>query len=110
MGPTQYSAAGGPLFSLLVLVGVVLLCRWVFSTRGRDERAAKQRARALSRGDYGLLVPVATVRTQLDAELLRDVLAEGGVRATVSDGELAGEKVLLVFRGDEDRAKALVAS
>ncbi|MCW2621963.1 MAG: hypothetical protein JWL64_1565 [Frankiales bacterium] len=112
VGPHQYSNAAGPLIGLIALGVLVLLCRWVFSTKTRDERVARRRAQALaaarSRGDFGLLVPVATVRTADDAELLRTVLAEGGIRATVSTDDPQAQ-VVLVFRRDEARARALVA-
>ena len=50
----------------------------MFSTKTRDERTARRLAAlAVPRGgDYGLLVPIATVRTRADAEMLRAVLRE----------------------------------
>jgi hypothetical protein len=106
VGPRQYDSIGGPLLVLVVLLALVLICRWVFSTTDRDRRAAKARAALLSRGDFGLLVPIATVRTVDDAEALREVLAAQGIRATVSDD--SGVRTVLVFRRDEDRARSLV--
>ena len=87
---------------------IILLCRWTFSTGHRDQRTAKRLEKARSRGDYGLLVPVATVRTAADAELLRDVLRDAGIRGTVADGEQPPERVVLVFRRDADAARSLV--
>lgn len=110
MGPTQYSNSGGMFVAVGAMIVLVLLCRWVFSTTVRDERTARRLEKARSRGDYGLLVPVATVRTGDDARLLRDVLAGAGIRGTVADGELPGELVVLVFRADVDRARTLVSS
>lgn len=107
MGPHQYDTVLGPLTSVVALVVLVLLCRWVFSTKDRDRRTARRKAAALSRGDYGLLVPVATVRNEPDAEMLRGVLAEQGIRATVTTGE-DGQRTVLVFRRDQDRARQLV--
>ena len=107
--PAQYDTAGGPLIALVALVVVILICRWVFSTSDRDKRAAERLRKARSRGDYGLLVPVATVRTEDDAVLLRDVLREAGIRETVADGTAPGERVVLVFRADADRARSLVS-
>ena len=106
----QYSNAGSLLVALGATVVVLLLCRWVFSTSHRDQRVAARRARTLAQGDYGLLVPVATVRTQEDAELLRRVLRDAGIRGTVAPGESDGERVVLVFRADAERARSLVAS
>ena len=105
----QYENIGGPLVAVLAMVVLVLLCRWVFSTSTREQRAAARLAKVQARGDYGLLVPVATVRTQEDAVLLRDVLRDAGIRGTVADGEAAGERVVLVFRADADRARTLVS-
>ncbi len=107
VGPHQYDTALGPLTALVALGVLVLLCRWVFSTGDRDRRTARRRAAALSRGDYGLLVPVATARTAEDAELLRSVLAGQSIRATVTTGD-HGERTVLVFRRDQDRARQLV--
>ena len=106
----QYENIGGPLVAVLAMVVLVLLCRWVFSTSTREQRTAARLAKLQSRGDYGLLVPVATVRTQDDAALLRDVLTQAGIRGTVAQGADEGERVVLVFRSDGDRARSLVSS
>ena len=110
MTGNSFSYAVGPLIAAAVLSVLVLLCRWVFSTSDRDARTARRREKALSRGDYGLLVPVASVRTDDDAVLLREVLAGGGIRGTVAQGAEPGERVLLVFRADVERARTLVAA
>jgi hypothetical protein len=104
----SYHFVSAPLVAVAALGLVLLLCRWVFSTSERDARAERRLAAARRAGDYGLLVPVARVRTAEDADLLREVLHEAGVRATVSV-EPAGQ-VVLVFRADADRARSLVAS
>lgn len=103
---TSYSYLMGPLIACGALLVIVLMCRWVFSTSDRDKRAAVRAAGALADrgGDYGLLVPVATAPTAADAEMLRQVLREAGIRCT-----LAGREVL-VFRADAPRAKDLVRS
>ena len=96
-------------FSLWVAVAalalIMAICRWVFSTDSRDDRTARRLDKALSAGDYGLLVAVATVRTRDDAEMLRDVLKAAGVRAGIS-----GDLQVMVFRSDLARAKQLVAA
>lgn len=116
--PTQYATAGGPLIALAALVVIVLICRWVFSTSHRDKRptsrgahrpGAQRPGAAQAPGSYGLLVPVATVRTQGDADLLRGVLRDAGIRATVSDGQAPDERVVLVFSADADRARSAVS-
>jgi hypothetical protein len=93
-----------PLIAAAALGIMVLICRWVFSTDQREVSTSSNRS-----GDgYGLLVPVATVRTRDDAEMLRDVLCQAGVRAGVS--EEAGELQVLVFTKDLARARSLVAA
>lgn len=109
MFDNSYSFLFGPLVAMAALGLIVLLCRWVFSTSHRDVRVAQRRTGATASGDFGLLVPVATVRTPEDAEVLRGVLKQAGIRGTVAaspDGGLS----LLVFRDDALRAKDLVRS
>lgn len=102
----------GPMAALLALGVIVLICRWVFSTGHRDDRTARRLAAATAsaraRGDYGLLVPVASAPTSAQAEQLRVRLRDAGVRCTVAAGELPGTSAVLVFRADADRARALV--
>lgn len=94
------------LWVAVAALGLIMaICRWVFSTDSRDDRAARRLDKALSAGDYGLLVAVATVRTREDAEMLRDVLKTAGVRAGIS-----GDLQVMVFRSDLARAKQLVAA
>lgn len=107
--PMQYSNAGGMLVVLGAMVVVVLLCRWVFSTGHRDQRTAKRLAEVRDRGDFGLLVPVVTVRTADEAAGLRDRLRGGGIRGTVAEGATPEEHVVLVFRTDVERARGLVS-
>lgn len=106
----SYSFLVGPLVAFGALVVLILICRWVFSTKTRDERTARRLAAlAVPRGgDYGLLVPIATVRTRADAEMLRAVLREGGIRCTVSADDEGAD--VLVFRADALRARDLVSS
>jgi hypothetical protein len=92
----------GPLIVAVALAVIVLLCRWVFST---DRPAPPPPSGAV---DFGLLEPVAVVRTVDDAQMLRDLLREAGIRGTLAatDGGIA----LLVFRDDAARARDLVRS
>ena len=107
---SSYHYLVGPLVACGALLVIILMCRWVFSTSDRDKRAARRATLAVASrgGDYGLLVPVASVRTADDAEMLRAVLRDAGIRCTVvADGD--GAEVL-VFRADALRAKVLVSS
>ena len=107
---SSYHYLVAPLVAAGALLVIILMCRWVFSTADRDRRAARRTSPALAGqgGDYGLLVPVAVVRTADDADMLRAVLRDAGIRCTVS-GHAQGAEVL-VFRADALRARDLVSS
>jgi hypothetical protein len=107
---TSFSFLYGPLVATAALGVIVLICRWVFAPppAARTRPAPGTPAATASRQDYGLLEPVATCRTPEDAALLRDVLREAGLRGTLADGATPGEVVVLVFRDDAARARALV--
>jgi hypothetical protein len=107
---TSYSFLVAPLMSLVGLGVILLLCRWTFSTSPRTTRTVAREATAVASrgGDYGLLVPVATVRTRDDAEMLRTVLAGAGIRCTLA-ADADGVDVL-VFRQDALQARDLVSS
>ncbi len=104
----SYHFLYGPIVAAVALAVIVLLCRWVFSTDVRDDRTARRLAKAQARGDFGLLVPVARVRTAEDAAMLRSLLREAGIRCTVSEQEVGTD--VLVFRADAVRARDLVSS
>lgn len=95
---TSYSFLVGPLIACGALLVIILMCRWVFAPPKRRPRPVTPPV------DHGLLVPVASVRTRDDAEMLRGVLREAGIRST-----LAGSDVL-VFPADAPRARDLVSS
>jgi hypothetical protein len=110
---SSYHYLIGPAVAAAALLVIILICRWVFSTSDRDRRTALRLERLQSQGDYGLLVPVATTRTPADAQMLRTVLAEAGIRCTVtpaSEDTGSGAQVVLVFRADAARAQGLVSS
>jgi hypothetical protein len=101
---TSYSFLVNPLMAAGALAVILLLCRWVFSTSHREARPGPAPLRR--GGDYGLLVPVVTARTRADAEALRELLREAGIRATVAADADGAD--LLVFRADALRARELV--
>lgn len=105
---SSYHYLVGPLVAAGALGVILLICRWVFSTDHREDRTAARLAKAQARGDYGLLVPIARVRTADDADLLRTVLRDAGIRCTVAEQEEGTE--VLVFRADALRARDLVSS
>ena len=107
---SSYHYLVGPLVAFAALGVIILICRWVFSTTDREQRMATRTTRALASrgGDYGLLVPIATVRTGDDAQMLSGVLREAGIRCTVATGTDGVD--LLVFSADALRARDLVSS
>ena len=108
---TSYSFLVGPLVAAGALGVIILICRWVFSTTHRDDRTARRLEKARARGDYGLLVPVTRVRTRADAEMLRSVLHDAGIRCTLGETDDGGPGLaVLVFRAQAERARDLVAS
>jgi hypothetical protein len=106
---SSYHYLLGPVVAVAALGLIVLMCRWVFSTDAREDRTARRREKLVATADYGLLVPIARVRAAEDAELLRTVLRDGGVRGTVA-AEPDGSLAVLVFRADALRARDLVSS
>ena len=93
----------GPWIVLVALGLIILICRWAFSTKERTPLPQPP-----ARADYGLLQPVTVVRTRADAEMLREVLRDAGIRGTVSETD--GAFAVLVFSADAGTASALVRS
>jgi len=92
-----------PLVALVVVGVLVLLLRWTFR-RGHSFVAAPPRAGGEQ--DYGLLVPVASPATFVEAELIRAALVEHGVRATLAP-TTDGPRVL-VFAEEARAARAVI--
>jgi len=101
----------GPI-AAFVAVGVLVLCsRWAF---GPTRRPSAPR-RTAGPPDYGLLLPVATVRSREDALMLQELLAEAGIRGTVAPAAPTLDRPyngfqLLVFPAAAARARDLLAS
>jgi hypothetical protein len=100
---SSYHYLEGPAVALVALGVIVLICRWVFANPHRPTPRT-----AAERGDFGLLEAITVVRTRADAEMLRGVLREAGIRGTVADAD--GGFAVLVFRSDASRARDLVRS
>lgn len=92
-----------PLVALFVVGLLMLLLRWTFK-RGHSLVASPPRAGG--ERDYGLLVPVASPPTFVEAELLRSRLVDHGVRATLAP-TTDGPRVL-VFAEEERAARAVL--
>lgn len=110
MPVSSYHYLIGPLMAAAALGLILVLCRWVFSTHHRDDRSTRKLAALQSRGDYGLLVPIATTRTQDDTVMLSSMLREAGIRCTTGLRADGLGTDMLVFRADAARARDLVSS
>jgi hypothetical protein len=102
----------GPLAALAAVGVLILVSRWGFGPGHRPSVALRESGQP----DYGLLTPVATVRSREDADMLRELLAEAGIRGTIvpaarapGDGFHTGFQ-LLVFPAAAARARDLLAS
>ncbi len=100
----SFSFAFGPIVAV-VLIGVfALILRWAFS-RGSSVVAAPPRRGTVE--EYGLLVPVAAPQNYVEGEIMRQRLESRGVRANLAS-TLEGPR-LMVWPGDEDRARQVLA-
>jgi hypothetical protein len=85
---------------VFVVVGLlVVLLRWTFSGSAVGNPPEPGRP-----DDFGLLTPVAIVDSADEAQRLRALLAEAGVRATRTVGS-DGRHHVLVFAAEVDRAR-----
>jgi hypothetical protein len=88
---------------MLVVFGVVGLLvaalRWTFG--GQTVRNPPEPATS---DDFGLLTPVAVVETAEEAQRLRALLTDAGIRATRTVGT-DGRHRVLVFSAELDRAR-----
>jgi hypothetical protein len=92
-----------PLVAFLGVGVLALLLRWAF---GRGGSLIARPPTPGSPDEYGLLVPVAAPRTDIDGELLVRKLEDHGLRATLAHTK-EGPR-LLVFAGDEGQARAIL--
>jgi hypothetical protein len=92
-----------PCIALIALVLLMAIARLGFGPRRPGQRLPPG-SRTVA--DLGLLVPLRSFATLPDAEKLRDLLRENGVRASVS-AEDSGF-VVLVFQTDQPTARRLL--
>jgi hypothetical protein len=109
----------GPAIAIVATAALVAVCRWVFA----PHRAPGHPGVSAGHSDFGMLVPVATLRTSTEAARLRRLLGQHGIRSTSgaappgpiqvnADGHIrhciSGWHVM-VFPEDSMRARAVVA-
>jgi hypothetical protein len=90
-----------PLVALLATGGLAQVLRWTYGAPGATQ------PREVDGTDFGLLREVATVADAAEADGLRALLNDEGIRSTVSRAR-AGRVLVLVFAADLDRARQLV--
>ncbi len=88
----SYSFLFGPTVALAVLLILMVLLRWTFS---RGKSVVARPGRRGEPEDYGLLVPVASPATMIEAEVVRRTLEAADVRATVAE-TLQGPRVMVL--------------
>jgi hypothetical protein len=108
--PTAFDPVISVIGVLVVVAVLSLLARWAFSPAPR--KSVRRQLRESDPDDFGLLTPVATAPTREDAEMLRDVLVNNGIRCTLAPagGNRRRAMHVLVFLGDADRAKNVVGT
>jgi len=89
-----------PLLSGLAVALLALVLRWIM-------RPGRRRAARVSDPSQGLLIGVAAT-TPVEAERLRRMLLQAGVRAT--SREVATRRQVLVWPDDVDRALTLITA
>lgn len=90
----------GPLILLVAVAALVLALRWAYggSTSVPPRRASR---------DFGLLRAVATLDDPDQASALRGMLADSGIRSTISRTD-DGRTIVLVFAADLDGARQVL--
>ena len=101
----SWSYLYGPIMGFAVIGLMVLILRWAF---GRGTSVVERPPQAGAPTEYGLLDPVASPATYIEAELLRQRLESARIKATVAmtnDGPR-----LMVWPQDKDRAIELLSA
>lgn len=99
----SYSYVYAPMMALVVIGIFVLLLRWAF---GRGSSVVERPPQSGGPDQYGLLDPVASPGTYIEAEVLRQRLDAGGIKATVAMTN-DGPRVM-VWPRDRRRAESIV--
>lgn len=94
----------GPLMALAGIGVLVLVLRWGFS--GRDASLIARSARQGGALDYGLLTPIGSPASHIEAALWRQALEDAGIRCTIAD-TVDGARIM-VFAADAERALQVV--
>ena len=108
------AAAYDPLGAILTVTVLTALFAATLRRLHRSMRVFLPAPRPPAPADYGLLVSVASAATRADADMLRELLAAHGIRATVAATDprrpRSGRVEVLVFPDDASRARDLVVT
>jgi hypothetical protein len=102
-----------PFIALALIGALAMVLRWTFRQESAepqglfDPPAADADTDQPVAEDYGLLGVAAVVETADEAEQIRAVLADAGIRATVAEAP-DGRVRVLVFEADVPRARRVV--
>lgn len=99
----SYSYVYGPAMALVAISILVIVLRWAF---GRGSSVVERPPISGDPDQYGLLDAIASPGTYIEAEVLRQRLEAGGVRATVAMTN-DGPRVM-VWPADRRRAETLL--
>lgn len=99
----DHSSVLAPVLALVVVGVLALLLRWAFA---HGHSLVERRPRPGTEQEYGVLVPVASPPTFVEAEMVRRRLVAAGLRATLAP-TTEGPRVL-VFPEDADMARVLL--
>ena len=94
----------GPLMALCGIGILVLVLRWGFS--GRHTSLIAKTAAKGGALDYGLLTPVGTPTSHIEAAMWREALQAAGIRCTIAD--TADGARIMVFATDSIRALSVL--
>lgn len=99
-----YMFALGPLMALGGIGVLVLVLRWGFS--GRPTSLIARPARKGGALDYGLLTPIGTPTSHIEAGIWREALEAAGIRCTIA--ETSDGARVMVFAADSTKAMAVL--
>ncbi len=99
----SYSYVYGPLMAVVAIGVLVLVLRWAF---GRGSSVVERPPQPGNPDQYGLLDAIASPGTYIEAEILRQRLDAGGIKATVAMTN-DGPRVM-VWPSDRLRAESIV--
>ena len=95
----------GPLIALAVVAALAIFLRWAFP--GRNTSLVARKGRPGNPDDYGLLTPIGTPASAVEASIWQQALAEDDIRSTLAH-TTQGTRVM-VRRDDVARAEATLA-